>query len=72
MNRLLRPTVSITQPTRRGSSAIWVNVGTLEDHNDAFANPGEGATESLGRAMAAAVFRGHAQQASMGKTCNFL
>ena len=28
-NSPLRPTVPITQPTRRGSSAIWVNVGTL-------------------------------------------
>ena len=58
------PTVSIKQPTRRGSSAIWVNVGTLKDHNDAFANPGEGATESLGRATAAVVFRGDTQRSS--------
>ena len=63
-NRLLRPTVSITQSTRRGSSAIWVNVGTFKDHNDAFANPGEVATESLGRATAAVVFRGDTQRSS--------
>ena len=37
--------------------------GTL-NHNDAFADPGEGATESLGRATAAVVFRGDTQRSS--------
>ena len=62
-NSPLRPIVPITQPTRRGSSAIWVNVGIL-NHNDAFADPGEGATESIGRATAAVVFRGDTQGSS--------
>ena len=58
------PIVVTTLSTLRGSYAIWINVGNLKDDNDAVANPGEGATESLGRAMAAVVLRGHAQQAS--------
>ena len=62
-NSPLRPIVPITQPTRRGSSAIWVNVGTL-NHYDAFVGPGEGATESIGRATAAVVTRGDTQGSS--------
>ena len=57
------PVLLTTPPTRRGSYAIYLNVGTLKN-NDAFANPGDGATESLGRAMDVVVFRGQAQQAS--------
>ena len=45
----IKPRRLTTRPTRRRSYAIWLNVGTLQDNHDAFANPGEGATESVGR-----------------------